>query len=172
MLGDDAEMPPVGAGLEDLADLPDHESQLVVRVVVVRAEPDAGVRPEVAEDLPPGQLAMDGREVRHVHGHRPAPALRLPGASDLVPGTVGEVDQELRLAQRVLPDPPDADLLDQVVAGRGGVVRRDVRRPGEEPGGTPRVAQLLLEAERLLVSLPAGEGRLEASRSRARRRAT
>ena len=77
------------------------------------------------------------------------------------PGGVGEVDQEVGLAERVGPDPLDADLLDQVVAGRRGVERGDVRRAGEEARRAGGVAHLLLEGEGRLVGLPAGVGRLE-----------
>ena len=83
------------------------------------------------------------------------------GAAHLEAGLVGEVDQQLRLAERVLTDAVDADLLDQVVARGRGVERRHVRRAGEEARRAGRVAHLLLEAERPLVRLPAGEGRLE-----------
>ena len=89
---------------------------------------------------------------------------RRPGAArapDLEPGRVGEVDQQLRLPERVLADAVDADLLDQVVARRRRVVRGHVRRAGEEPRRAGRVVHLLLEAERALVRLPARVGRRE-----------
>src|SRR3972149_8479507 len=44
--------------LEDVGDLLDHEPDLIGAVVVVRAVPNARVRPEVAEDLPLHQLAV------------------------------------------------------------------------------------------------------------------
>ena len=71
----DAEMTLVGAGLEDLADLLDDEPKLVVGREEVRPEADARVGPEVAEDLPLGQLPVDGGEVRDVDGDRAATAL-------------------------------------------------------------------------------------------------
>ena len=157
-----AEVPLVGARLEDLADLLDDEADLVVRVVVVRPETDARVGTEVAEDLPLGQLLVHGGELRDVDDHRAATALGRPRAPDLEPRLVGELDEQLRLTERVGTDPVDADLLDQVVARRPGVVRRHVRGPGQEARSAARVAHLLLEAERRLVRLPAGVGRLEA----------
>ena len=151
----------VGAGLEDLADLVDREAELVVGGEEVRPEPDPGVGTEVAEDLALGQLAVDGREVGDVDGDGPAAPLGRARAPHLEPGRVREVDQELRLAQRVRPDAIDADLLDQVVARGAGEVRRHVGRPGEEARGAGGEAHLLLEAERRLVRLPARERRLE-----------
>ena len=64
-------------------------------------------------------------------------------------------------SQRVRADAVDADLLDQVVAGRARHVRSRVRRPGQEAHGTGRVLHLLLERERPLVRLPPCIGRLE-----------
>src|SRR5205085_4780333 len=64
-------------------------------------------------------------------------------------------------AQRVRTDPLDADLLDQVVAGRARVQRGDVRRPGQEPRNAVRILQLRLEGERSRVRLPARHRRLE-----------
>ena len=121
--------------LDDLGDLADRVAQLLVGVEVVRPEPDARVGAEVAEDLPLHQLTVDRRELRHVDGHGAAAAARVAGAANTEPGGVCEVDQKLCLAERVLADPVDADLLDQVVPGRCGVVRRDVRRAGQEPYG-------------------------------------
>ncbi len=117
--------------------------------------------PEVAEDLALAQLLVHRGELGHVDGDRAAAALGATRAAHLEAGLVGEVDQELRLAQRVLADPVDADLLDQVVAGRRRVQRGDVRRPGEEARRAVGVLHLLLEAERPLVRLPARVRRLE-----------
>jgi hypothetical protein len=88
---------------DDLADLRDRVPELVVGAVVVRAEADPGVRAEVAEDLALHQLAVHRRELGHPDRHRSAPSLRLSRASNLEAGGVGEVDQQLRLAQGVLP---------------------------------------------------------------------
>src|SRR5262249_4431313 len=66
-----------------------------------------------------------------------------------------------RLAERVLADSLDADLLDQVVAGRSRVQRRDVGRAREEACRSLGVLQLRLEPERARVRLPAHEGRLQ-----------
>ncbi len=159
MLCDGAEVPLVRPALEDLPDLRDREADVIVGVVVVRPEADAGIGTEVAEDLALAELLVHGGELRHVDGDGAAAALGAPRAPDLEAGLVGEVDQELRLPQRVRADPVDADLLDQVVARRRRVQRRDVGRSGEEAGGAVRVLHLLLEPERPLVRLPAGERR-------------
>ena len=141
-----------------------------------------GARAEVAEDLALRELLVHGRELVDVDGDGAAAALRVARARDPEAGRVGESDQQLGLAERVGADPLDADLLDQVVAGRGRVERRDVRRAGQEARRAGRVAHLLLEGERRLVRLPAGVGRLEPlgeigadvepAVARARRRAT
>ena len=59
----------MGAGLEDLADLLDGEAELLVGGEEVRPEADARIGAKVAEDLPLGQLLVDGGELRDVHGH-------------------------------------------------------------------------------------------------------
>ena len=64
----------------------------------MRAEADAGVGAEVAEDLPLGQLAVHGRELGHVDGDGAAAPLSAARAADLEAGGVGEVDQQLRSA--------------------------------------------------------------------------
>ena len=142
-------------------DLRDREAELVVRREEVRAEADSGAGPEVAEDRALLELRVDGRRLRHVDDDRAAAPRRVPRRVHLEAGGVGEVDEELRLAQRVLADALDADLLDEVVAGGSRHVRRRVRRAREEARGAGRVLHLLLERERPRVRLPAGVGRLE-----------
>ena len=99
MPSNDAEVLLVRATLDDLPDLLDREPQLVVGVVVVRAEADARIGAEVAEDLPLGELLVHGRELRHVDGDGAAAPLGASRAPHLEAGLVGEVDQQLRLAQ-------------------------------------------------------------------------
>jgi hypothetical protein len=89
----------VRTGAHDLADLLDHVPELVVRGEVVRADPNAGTGPEVAEDLPLAELGVHGLEVRHVHRHRPSATKRVTRAADLEPGCVGELDQQIGLTQ-------------------------------------------------------------------------
>ena len=127
----------------------------------MRPDPDSGARPEVAEDLPLRELLVDGREVVHVHRDRAAAALVRTRARDPEAGGFRQPDQQVGLAERVGADPLDADLLDQVVAGRRRVERRDVRRSGQKARGAGGVAHLLLEGEGGFVRLPAGRGRLE-----------
>ena len=86
-----------------------------------------GVGPEVADDLPLAELLVHGLELRRAHRDRAAAARSIARAADLEAGLVGEVDQQLRLPDRVLADPLDADLLDQVVARGRRVERRHVR---------------------------------------------
>src|SRR5437870_6251242 len=109
-------MPLVGSRLDDLVDLAGSEPELLVRVEVVRPEPDPGIGTEVAEDLPLCELAVDGLELGCAHGHGPAAPGGLARTAHLESGRLEQVDQELRLSQRVGADPLDADLLDQVVA--------------------------------------------------------
>ena len=95
----------------------------------MRPEADPRVRAEVAEDAARLELRVDGRRTRgRAATTDPPRRAGVARAHDLEPGCVGEVDQELRLAQRALADPLDADLLDEVVAGGPGVVRGHVRR--------------------------------------------
>src|SRR4051794_16085302 len=98
----------------------------------MRPEADARVGAEVAEDLPLRQLLVHRLELRHVHGHRPAAAFRLTWRADAEAARICTLDQELRLPQRVRANPFNADLLDQVIAGRARIERRDIRRPREE----------------------------------------
>src|SRR5256885_16364672 len=105
-----AQMPLVGARFDDLGHLPDGEPELVVRVVEVRAEPDARVRAEVAEDLPLAELLVHGLELGRLHEHGAATARRVARAPDLEARLVQQLDQQLRLADRVRPDALDADL--------------------------------------------------------------
>ena len=57
-------------------------SQLGVGREVVRPDPDPGAGPEVAQDLPLGELPVHGREVVDVDGDGAAAALRLARARD------------------------------------------------------------------------------------------
>ena len=61
---DGAEVALVRARVEDLGDLLDREPELVVGGEVVRAQADAGVGAEVAENRPRLELGVDGRELR------------------------------------------------------------------------------------------------------------
>src|SRR4051812_2940483 len=106
------EMPLVCAISHDFLDLRNGKPQLVVGVVVVGAEPQAGVGSEVAEDLALGELLVDGLESGRARGDRAAAAGGVARAADLEAGVVEELDQELRLADRVLADALDTDLLD------------------------------------------------------------
>src|SRR5207248_7185377 len=137
-----AEVLYVRAGLDDLCDLRDGVPELVVGVVVMRPEPDSGFGTEVAENLPFGELAVDGFELGCADSDSAAAAGRIAGAPDFEAGGLEEIDQQVRLAERVRADPADADLLDQVVSSRCGVERGDVRRPREEPRGARRIFQL------------------------------
>src|SRR3970040_559516 len=118
----------VGLRPEDVRDLLDCEPHLVIRVVEVRAEANAGVRPEVTEDPARLEFRMDGGELRNVERDRSAAARGVTRAANLEAGLVGEVDEQLCLSQRVLANPRDADLLDEVVSRSGCIVGGDVRR--------------------------------------------
>ena len=83
------------------------------------------------------------------------------GDVELEPGLVDEVDEQRRLPHRVLADPLDADLGDDLVAGARRVVRRDDRRARQEARRAGRRLHLGLERERPRVPLPARERRLE-----------
>src|SRR5512133_1888458 len=75
-----AKMALVGAGFQDLGDLGDGEAKLVVGVVVVRAEPQAGVGTEVAQDLTLGELLVHRFEMRRAHRDGAAAAGRVARA--------------------------------------------------------------------------------------------
>ena len=76
------------------------------------------VRAEVADHLPLGQRSVNRGKLGHVHRDGAATPRGVARTSHLQSRVVGELDQPLGLAKRVLPDPLDTDLLDQVVAGR------------------------------------------------------
>ena len=139
-------------------DLLDDEAELVVGREEVRPDADARARPEVAEYAALLELGVHGGRLGDVDDHGAAASRRFAHRMHPEARAVRELDEELRLAQRVLTDALDADLLDQVVAGRAREVGRGVRRPGEEARGAARVHELLLERERALVGLPARVG--------------
>ena len=91
---------------------------------------------------------------------RPSAGLLAP-ARHLVARVVGQPDQEVGERERALADPVDADLLDHVVPGGGGVQGGHVRRPGQEARDPLRVLELGLERERPSMPLPADERGLE-----------
>ena len=152
---------PRGAMSDDLDERGRGALQLVVGVEEVRPEAEADVRPDVEQNLARLQLGVHGLEVWNADDDRATATLRRPRADDLEAGVVEEPDEMRRLAHRVLPDPLDADLLDDLVAGRRRVQRGHVRRPGQETGGALRVLQLRREVEWSRVGLPADERRLE-----------
>src|SRR6266511_4564121 len=93
-----AEVALVRARLDDLGDLRGRVPQLVVRVVVVRPEPQPGIRAEVAQNLPLGELRVHGLELRGADRDRAAAPAGVPRAADLEPRLVEELDQELCLS--------------------------------------------------------------------------
>ena len=127
----------------------------------MRPEAQADVRPNVEQNLARLELCVHGLEVWDADDDRATATLRRARADDLEAGLVEEPDEMRRLAHRVLPDPLDADLLDDLVAGCRRVERGHVRRPGQETGGALRVLELRREVERSRVGLPADERRLE-----------
>src|ERR1700745_3749868 len=102
-------MPLKCARLDDLGDLADCEPQLVVGVVVVRPQAETRIGPEVAEDLPLGELLVDGLELGRADGDSAAAPRRIARTADLEPGRVEQIDQQLRLAAGVLAGAPDRD---------------------------------------------------------------
>ena len=98
---DGAEVALERARLDDLADLRDHVPKLVVGGVVVRPDPDARARAEVAEDLALRELLVDGRELVDVDGDGAAAPLRVARARDPEAGRVGEGDQQVGLPERI-----------------------------------------------------------------------
>ena len=97
---------------------------------------------------------------------------RVTRATHLEGRLVGQVDEKLRLPQRVLAYPRDTHLFDEVVARSAaqcaaglGAVEQKARRPG-------RVLHLLLEAERPRVGLPSDVRRLAVRRDPDARRAS
>src|SRR5207249_5423606 len=135
----------VRARLHDVGELRDRVPELVLGVVEVRAEPDARVGSEVADDPPLAELAVHGRVVGRAHEHGAAAALRVAGTAELEAGGVEQFDQQLRERERARPDPLYAGLLDYVVARGRRVERRHVRCPGEEAARALGVLQLRLE---------------------------
>ena len=123
--------------------------------------PDPGTRTEVAEDRALLELCIDGCGLRHADDHRASPPNRIARRVHPEARCVGELDEQLGLAQRVLTNSLDADLLDQVVARRSREVSRRIRRPGKEARGATRVLHRLRERERPVVRLPARVCRLE-----------
>src|SRR4051795_7374029 len=70
--GSGAEVSLVDAGFDDLRDLGDGEAQLVVGREVVRADAQACVRAEVAEDLALRELLVHSLELGRSNGDGPA----------------------------------------------------------------------------------------------------
>ena len=134
---------------EDLCDLRDRALELGVGVVEVRPEPDPGAGAEVAEDSALGELFVHRLEAGTWTVTVPPRRAGSRGERMSNPAVVGEARSAARFdASELRPDPLDADLLDQRVAGRRRVERGHVRRPGEEAGDAVGVAQLRLERER------------------------
>src|SRR5207344_787351 len=98
-------------GLHDVCDLLDREADLVVGVEEVRADPDPGTRTVVAEDAALLELRVDGPGFRHAEDHCTASPSRVARAQNLEPHSVRVLDEKLRLPERALADPVDADLL-------------------------------------------------------------
>src|SRR3954454_18015689 len=73
----------VGAALDDLGELRDRVRELLLGVVEVRAEPDPGIGPEVADDPALAELAMHGRVVGCTDEDRAAAPRGLARARDL-----------------------------------------------------------------------------------------
>src|SRR5512132_4002256 len=159
--GRGVEMALVGAALDDLGDLGGREAELFVRVEEVRAEANAGVGPEVADDLSRAELSVDRLGLWRADHDRAAAAIRVARAQHLEAGRLEQLDEQRRLLHRALTDPLDADLLDELVARGCGVERRYVWGPSQEPGRAFSVVLLGLERERARVRLPTGEGRLQ-----------
>ena len=75
----------------------------------MRPEAKADVGPEVAEDVARVELRVRGFEVGRADDDGTASAFWLARADDFEARLVAEVDQQRRLADRVLADAVDAD---------------------------------------------------------------
>src|SRR5258708_17356518 len=153
-------VPLVCARLDDLCQLGDGMTQLVLAVEEVRAEPDARIGTKVADDPALAELTMDGGVIGRAHDHGAAATRVLARAHDLEAGAVEQLDEQSGERERPLADPLDADLFDHVVARGRRVQRRHVRRAGEEARDTRGVLELRFEVERPRMALPADERRL------------
>src|SRR5215510_4207463 len=151
----------VSPAFDDLGNLTGREAKLVVRVEEVRAEADACVGPEVADDLALLELTVDGRGFGGADDDGAAPAFRLSRRQHVEACRPEQLSEQRRLAQRLLSNPVDPDLADQLVTGRRRVERGHVRRPGEEASRAFGVVLLRFEGKRPRMRLPAGERRLQ-----------
>src|SRR6185369_6825259 len=124
----------VRAGGDDVLDLPDREVELLLGVEEVWAEAEADIGPEVAEDVPRGELLVHALEARHANGDARAATRLVALRGDLEARPVGEPDQMVGQVERAPADRIDADLLDHVVAGGRGEQRGHARRSRQEAG--------------------------------------
>ena len=142
-------------------DLGDRVDELLVAREVVGPEADPGARTEVADDLAFAERALDRLEVGDVERHRAATAPGSRGERIAKPASWARSIRSWVWRSECARMRSTPDLLDEVVAGRRGVERGHVGRPGEEAGDPFGVAQLGLEGERRRVRLPADEARRE-----------
>src|SRR5512133_1451373 len=84
--GRGVEMPLVRAALDDLGDLAGREAELVVGVEEMRAEANASVGTEVADDLARAELAVDGLGLGCADHDRAAAPIRVARAEHLEAG--------------------------------------------------------------------------------------
>ena len=94
----------VGAAADYLRELLDRVPELVLGVVEVRTEPNAGVGAEVADDPALAELAMHGCVIGGADEHGAAAPCRLARARHLEPRLVQQLDQQLRERQRALAE--------------------------------------------------------------------
>ena len=128
----------------------------------MRRDPDADRRPVVDDEVARLERAGDLQRVGHVDGNRAGQPPRIARRRRVEAVLVDERQQARREALRLLADPIDADLVDDVEAGERRVVRGNRRRPvhhAHRVAAREVVHRPGIERERGAMGDPPGEGR-------------
>src|SRR2546426_6035757 len=147
-----------GARGENLLDLGEREINLLIRVVEMRREADAGLGAIVHQDLAGDQLAHHLRRVGAINGDGAGAFGGVHGCVDAPAAGLRAGNNARRLAHGLFADGPDADLIENFQAGLASVERRDVRGAIEIAEGIiAAINRTGFEIERALMREPPGE---------------
>src|SRR6266550_8464833 len=91
-------MPLPAAGTQDVIDRGERIVDLLIRSVEMRREADAGLRPEVAQDIDAIQFQRHFARMRRADRYRAATASGVTRRAHVEAPAIGELDHPLRLA--------------------------------------------------------------------------
>src|SRR5208283_183421 len=147
---------------EDLLNRLDRLRQLLVGIVEVRREAYASLGTVIHQHITLEQLGAHLLGVRHVNRHGAATTLSIAWSVDAPAAQVRHLDEQRGLPLRLLADLLNTHFGDDLHSWARYMQRWNIRRALREAIDAWRVARWAnLEAERILVSDPAGEGRLQ-----------